>query len=240
MKKVLNLSVILAVLVAAFSFTSCGEDDAEVNLSLNSTSFAEGVPVTGTITSDNKVETVKIEKEDADGIYQPYKTIQSSNFGAASGVVDADGSYLLSIAGIEDGTYTIQAIDKDGNESKKVKFTVGTPGPQPITFEVELGGSESSTAGSFLSIKDQKAYMSSATAAQLGNVEIVFDGTTFKSAKESANTTVKNNGNSAVITGSGNNYTYTTAPDGYTGTITITDEDGSGAKRNVTVTVTKL
>ena len=136
MKKVFNLAVIVAVLAAAFSFTSCSKE-GNIELTINSKEFPLGGPVTGTITSDNKIETVKIEKQDPDNIFQPFRTIQRKDFGAASGVVEAEsGSYLLSITINEAGVYTIQAIDKDGNESQKVRFTIKSNGGGGINYNL--------------------------------------------------------------------------------------------------------
>lgn len=108
--------------------------------------------------------------------------------------------------------------------------------PITKTFTVNMGGANSKY-GSFLSISSEKAY----TTNELGegkDVEIVFDGTTFKSATESENLTVKANGLSAEITRlEDGSFGYTTS-NGCTGTIKVEGELGDAAKTYV-VFVTK-
>lgn len=103
------------------------------------------------------------------------------------------------------------------------------------TFTVNMGGA-SSSAGSFLSVKDCQVYNKSEIAKHSDNVEIVFDGFSFKSAEKSDNSIVNSNGQSATITQTGTlTYAYETST-GYKGSLTLTEEPGdAGANYVVTV-----
>lgn len=93
------------------------------------------------------------------------------------------------------------------------------------TFTVTMGG-ETSNSPSFLSVKDAKVYNKSKVAASPENVEIVFDGIAFKSAKESSNPVVNSNGRSATITKTGAlTFTYETST-GFSGSLTLAEEPG--------------
>ena len=91
------------------------------------------------------------------------------------------------------------------------------------------------TTGSFLSIKDGKIYTSTASADELKDVEIVFNGTNFVTAASSANSTVSTNGNSATLTTNANGTIAYVTSTGYMGTIFFTGTTGSNS---FTVTVT--
>ena len=93
--------------------------------------------------------------------------------------------------------------------------------------------------GSFLSIKDGKIYTSTASADELKDVEIVFNGTNFVTAASSANSIVSTNGNSATLTTNANGTIDYVTSTGYMGTIVLTGaavEVGSNSY-NVTITV---
>ena len=81
-------------------------------------------------------------------------------------------------------------------------------------------------AGSFLSIKDGKIYNSTASADELKDVEIVFNGTNFVTAASSANSTVSTNGNSATLTTNANGTIAYVTSTGYMGTIICTGTTG--------------
>ncbi|MDR1729175.1 MAG: hypothetical protein LBR52_00730 [Prevotellaceae bacterium] len=225
MKKVLNLSVILAVLMAAFSFSSCGKDDenaAKISIEIETTTTNAIVVISS---PDEKLSTIEL--------WENGSKLKNIDIPA-----EVNGIYTVTITQLTDGEYTLKATSNSGAAEKK--FTIGEGPVTPDTFEAILGGSGATDAGSFLSIEDEKVYFSNATDAQLANVEIVFDGTTFKSATESANSKVKANGNSATITKVDNdNYSYATST-GYQGTIKINSRAGSGDATKVTVTVVKM
>ena len=81
-------------------------------------------------------------------------------------------------------------------------------------------------AGSFLSIKDGKIYTSTASADELKDVEIVFNGTNFVTAASSANSIVSTNGNSATLTTNANGTIAYVTSTGYMGTIICTGATG--------------
>jgi hypothetical protein len=94
-------------------------------------------------------------------------------------------------------------------------------------------------AGSFLSIKDGKIYTSTASADELKDVEIVFNGTNFVTAASSANPIVSTNGNSATLTTNANGTIAYVTSTGYMGTIMRTGATGfiEIGSSDVTVTV---
>lgn len=102
------------------------------------------------------------------------------------------------------------------------------------SFTVQMGGSKTA-AGSFLSVSSGKAYTMS-SLGDASDVEIVFDGTAFKSATEAKNGKVNSNGNSATITATGaTTFEYTTST-GFAGVITVDAALGNASKvYNVTV-----
>ena len=180
MKKVFNLSVILAVLMAAFTFSSCSKDEEwniDINLDNNS-KFNEGSVVTGAITSDNKIETIKIEVKEG-AIWQPYETIQKGNF-SGWGITENDGTYSLRIPGISAGDYTIQAIDKNGNESRKAQFTVigtggsGVTGDQINISSTILLGASGSSYGSFFASSTGTRYSQGQANANAATIDITY------------------------------------------------------------------
>ena len=118
MKKVFNLSIILAVLTAALTFSSCGgdEDAAEITITFNSNGqFASGDVVLATITSlDEKLTSIELW---SGGSKLKNLTIPA----------EANGVYVLNIPGLDDGSYTLKVTSKTGAEQKD--FRVGTPLP---------------------------------------------------------------------------------------------------------------
>jgi len=132
MKKFLSFPVIFAVLMTAFAFTSCSDDDANISVIINNgqngTTFAEGAPIIGVVTSDNRVNEIIIERQDGN-LWQPYRTIARTNF-QANGIHESEGHNLaLMITGVTAGTFNIQAVDNSGNRSNRVEFTVGEQAP---------------------------------------------------------------------------------------------------------------
>ena len=239
MKKVFNFSVILAVLAAALTFSSCSKDeDYKLTIKFDrSGKFESGDKVTGTVTSSKGLKSAAILKVTESGGETTVE--QTTKFDQSSFVIDkkSNDEYSIDKSGLADGNYKLKVTDKDGNETTE-PFKVGE---DPIvveytTFTVMLGGPKSSE-GSFLSIKDKAAYKSSATEAQLKNVEIVFDGTTFKSAKESVNATVNTNGLSATITkDSDGTFDFTTSTN-FKGYIDVIEGSLSGESATIKVTV---
>jgi hypothetical protein len=120
MKKVFNLSIILAVL-AAFTLTSCNpeeEDAATVTITLDKTTLSEGEALTGKIISDNNLKEVTILKDGSTLADYP-----TTDFGTGKPISGKDGSYIIRIDGLLAGSYTIRATDKNGKEANK-SFTV--------------------------------------------------------------------------------------------------------------------
>ena len=116
MKKVFNLSIILAVLAAAFTFSSCKEE--EEGPAINAMEM-NGF-VTGGIVSEAGLKSATLEK---DG-----KTVSGwplTDFGAGKAVSgSAKEGYTITISGLEAGKYVFIAIDKN-DKKDSFEFTVG-------------------------------------------------------------------------------------------------------------------
>ena len=227
MKTFAKLFAVLAFL--AVGFTSCG-DDEDYTLTIDvEVSSTTGV-VTGKVDASQGISTATLFLVIEDG------RESISSFTAKN--INNDGTFR--IEGLANGNYELEVKDKDGNvKSKTFKVNVGTIEPVYETFTVTLGGSDATTAGSFLSIKDKKAYKSSEITSTTNNVEIIFTGTEFKSATESINANIKGNGNSATIVEAAGIYSFTTST-GYTGTLTITDGAANAASAVITVEAKRL
>ena len=235
MKTFAKLFAVLAVL--AIGFTSCGDDnEGDVTIKLDYTTVDLGGAITGSIVSTNDLTSVTLT---SDGKTVTGWPITSFKTGA---VIGSDGVYAIRIEGLDAGSYTIRATDKDGVEDSK-NFTIkGDVGPVYETFTVKLGGS-TATAGSFLSIKDKKVYTTSEVNAMgtNNNVEIIFTGTGYSSAAESINANVNGNGHWATFSGEpGSTVASFTTSTGYIGTITPTSASGDGTSTEVIVEVARL
>ncbi len=235
MKKVFNLSVILAVLIAAFSFTSCSDDDddaAQITITFNQNGkFASGDDVTGKIVSAEEDLTKVVILLNGNAV----KTI--TKFNSLPILKGDNGVYTMVIDGLVDGSYTLRAESKTGESS--AAFTVGSA-VNYTSFTAVVGGSEATTAGSFLSIQDGKVYKTADVNAGKGeNVEIVFDGIEFKSATLSTNSNVSGNGQWAQIQLLGDNHWGYMTSTGFQGDITITSTTGSGNATVANITVNK-
>ncbi|HOU67464.1 MAG TPA: hypothetical protein PKW49_02630 [Paludibacteraceae bacterium] len=122
MKKVFNLSVILAVLMAAFSFTSCSddEDNATVEITLdNNGAFNAGSAVTGSINAEAEIESITLFS--VNGGAETSMAQQSAEMTKAA---KGETAYSFRIEGLAIGTYKLTATDGDGNISSKT-FTLG-------------------------------------------------------------------------------------------------------------------
>ena len=117
MKKALNLSVIFAVLMAAFSFSSCSKDEdaATITIHFNQNGeFGSGDAAVATITSlDESLKTIELWSEGS-----KLKNIEIPN--------DNDGVYVVSIPELEDGAYLLKVTSSTGAAEKD--FTVGEVG----------------------------------------------------------------------------------------------------------------
>lgn len=232
MKKVFNLSVILAVLMAAFSFSSCSKDDDDATVSItldNNGVFAyaasseASAAVTGNVAADAEIKTITlflINGTSENSMSTESKTLTEDAAGKAS------YDFRIKLA---NGSYKLTVTDKDGNVSSKT-FTVAK------TFTLSIGGSNSSV-GSYISIVDEKVYKASEATENAAAIEIVFDGTKFKSAKESSNSSFTAVA-SATVTMKGNVCSFETST-GYTGTIVANGTLGDAAK-TYAVTVSKI
>lgn len=111
MKKVFNLSVILAVLMAAFSFTSCTDDDDDANISIKVSSTAAGDAAYVTVTADD-IESIMVGQNGS------LKEISSDDLKLAKNGKEFKISNLT-----KGQKYTIQVRTKDAQKS--VDFVAG-------------------------------------------------------------------------------------------------------------------
>lgn len=114
-KKIFNLSVILAVLVAAFSFTSCGDDEGEAP---EVKVVVAGEYLSGTIYAENGLKEVQLLKDGT--TKQKWESFSSGDI-----LSKGDDSYvvMINIASLSEGEYVLRAIDKENKQSEG-KFTI--------------------------------------------------------------------------------------------------------------------
>jgi len=129
MKKVFNLSVILAVLMAVFSFTSCGNEEEAASVSVkfsNSGTVELGDPIVATITADEKIESIELWKNNSrlkSYSQMPTLTNGVATFTIPAADINAVGTYELRITtkgnGATNGTFNVIFIpDFTGAPSK--------------------------------------------------------------------------------------------------------------------------
>lgn len=169
MKKVFNLSVILAVLASALTFTSCGEDDDKATIDFIK---AEGQNA-WTISAEagiDEIELSKVENGETTLDQTLSKTLTDEAEGKTTYVLDFDKLGLS-------GKFEITVIDKDGGKKEK-EVTVGAAATYNFSAKsiaVEAGkeyvyskkAGEGAAEGSF-----------KVTAAEAGSVTLEIGGKT--------------------------------------------------------------
>ena len=168
--------------------------------------FLSGDDVTGNIQSyeEELTKVTILENGSAIKTYTSFKSLP---------IMGQSGLYSIIISGLSDGSYTMRAESKTGETS--ANFTIGA---EYESFELSIGGGES-TAGSYISIKDKKVYTTAEAKNNAAAIEMIFDGTTIKSASESINTSFTPIA-SATVSQNGNVFTFSTSTN-YEGTITV-------------------
>lgn len=108
MKKVFNLSVILAVLASALTFTSCDDDDDEAGIEFMK---AEGVD-SWTITAEAGIESIELYAVNGD---------ESEYLKEISEEITkkAEGNTTYVLKDLEAGKYKVNVTDKDGLKKEK-------------------------------------------------------------------------------------------------------------------------
>jgi hypothetical protein len=125
--------------------------------------------------------------------------------------------------------------DDDDNDSTIVKAD------SIRTFEVTMGGSTATSAGSYLSVEDEKVYKTSDIKSDDNTINIVFDGKKFISPAVSSNSYVSGNGiltNFTTVT-EGKVYSYKDYY-GYHGTITVKSGTMGTNDAVITIIVTRI
>lgn len=215
MKKVFNLSVILAVLASALTFTSCGDDDDDAPQILINVQTVASTAVID-ITCDEDLTSVALWKGGSkvkdldlkDGLEKENKTV-------------------FTLVDLEDGDYKVK-VACEGNGEAEEKFTIGEGGAAAESFQLTVGGSNSSE-GSYISISNKAVYKTTEANANAAAIEIIFDGETFKSAAESTNSAFEAKASATVSGDAANGWSFETST-GYKGTIKFAgaDKDGKG------------
>lgn len=215
MKKVFNLSVILAVLASALTFTSCGDDDDDAPEILIDVQTVASTAVIN-ITCDEDLTSVALWKGGSklkdldlkDGLEKENKTV-------------------FTVVDLKDGDYKVR-VACEGNGEAEEKFTIGEGGAAAESFQLTVGGSNSSE-GSYISISNKAVYKTTEANANAAAIEIIFDGETFKSAAESTNSAFEAKASATVSGDAANGWSFETST-GYKGTIKFAgaDKDGKG------------
>ena len=128
MKKVLNLSVILAVLATAFMFGSCSDEEGDAPQFSDMMIGETGI--SGKITCDNDLKTATLEKN---GTTVPGYGFPISKFDVGQPISGKDGSYNIMIGGLTDGDYILIVTDSKDKKAS-YPFTIGggeNPNPDP-------------------------------------------------------------------------------------------------------------
>ena len=215
MKKVFNLSVILAVLASALTFTSCSDDDDDApEILINVQTVASTAVID--ITCDEDLTSVALWKGGSkvkdvdlkDGLEKENKTV-------------------FTLLNLEDGDYKVR-VACEGNGEAEESFTIGEGGAAAESFQLTVGGSNSSE-GSYISISNKAVYKTTEANANAAAIEIIFDGETFKSAAESTNSAFEAKASATVSGDAANGWSFETST-GYKGTIKFAgaDKDGKG------------
>lgn len=214
MKKVFNLSVILAVLASALTFTSCGDDDDD----------APAVAIKVETSETNAFVTVTCD-EDLTAVELWQDGSKLKNIDLKSGV-EVENTTTFTIPGLTNGAKYVVKVTCEGNGAGEKEFTVGNTTTEAEKFQLTVGGSESSE-GSYISIKNKAVYKTTEANANAAAIEIIFDGTTFKSAAESTNSAFEAKASATVSGDAANGWSFETST-GYKGTIKFAGEDKDG------------
>lgn len=215
MKKVFNLSVILAVLASALTFTSCGDDEDAPAVGIKVETTATNAIVT--VTCDEDLTSVELWKDGG----------KIKNIDLKSGLENGNET-TFTITGLENGVKYVVKVACENNGAGEKEFTVGNTTTEAEAFSLTVGGSQSSE-GSYISISNKAVYKTTEANANAAAIEIVFDGTTFKSATESTNTAFTPVASATVSGDAANGWSFETST-GYKGTIKFAgaDKDGKG------------
>lgn len=243
MKESLKFLVMSLAIMPLF-FTSCSEEDEGTKPVITLQEI--------TTSGSNYVATVKITCDETAELSQ-VSVVYYYNNGNGSAYVSTDnidftGTNYNATAKITmpktvDGyavtNFTVAATTTDGGSDENtfaIEGNVTNPEPDYETFTVTMGGLGTTTAGSYLSVKDKKAYKQ-AELSSGNNVEIVFTGTDFISADQATAAIVKNNGHWAVIESTGDGqYSFTTST-GYEGYINIIEGSATSSSAVIEVKV---
>lgn len=129
MKKVFNLSVILAVLASALTFTSCDDDDDEATITITGTENA-GEYV---ISAEAEIDEIAIYKESGDN-----ESKMTSESEALTKAAKGQTTFLVNFSLFGEGTYKMSVKDKEGREEIKKNITVGSAAELNWVDEIEV------------------------------------------------------------------------------------------------------
>ena len=121
MKKVFNLSIILAALTAALTFSSCGNDDDKEAPEIVIGSITE-TGVYGQILTDSDLKSVDLQQDGRSVTGWPKSDFKD----AGQPISGKDGNYNINISGLTPGTkYKLVAVDKADKQDSKEFTTLG-------------------------------------------------------------------------------------------------------------------
>lgn len=129
MKKVFNLSVILAVLASALTFTSCSDDDDEATITITGTENA-GEYV---ISAEAEIDEIAIYKESGDN-----ESKMTSESEALTKAAKGQTTFLVNFSLFGEGTYKMSVKDKEGREEIKKNIKVGSVAELNWVDEIEV------------------------------------------------------------------------------------------------------
>ncbi len=168
--KSFNFYLVATLVAFSVIFSSCDPEGeiTTVSISLDKTSFDAGSAVTGSITALGGLKSVTLLKGGTTVTGWPLTT-----FAFGSAVSGSDGAYSIRIDGLDEGEYTLRAVDKSNVEDNKTFTVVGlkTIAAATTIYCTLADGSGKSTCAS----ADGTTYEpKNATVAQQAKIDFVY------------------------------------------------------------------
>lgn len=162
MKK-MRLFGLLMAMIMGLGFTSCEEDEANISITIDSTTpipaevtAGESITFKFVVVSDNNIEEIRFKEN-----YVTFETLEAS-----SGKKSHNGTFTFLTTSATTLKFAIEVEDSKGNVEPYPFDVVVKPAPGEIkTYTAVLLGNQNSTTGSFYATSTNTVYNYNATAA---------------------------------------------------------------------------